>query len=64
LCALFFGAKPCWQNRLAAVGQAYDGAFANLAGLKDTRNVFRETLRLYPPVPMMVRDTTQTEVFR
>jgi len=55
---------PDWQTKLAAEGQAYDGAFANLAGLQDTRNVFRETLRLYPPVPMMVRETTQPEVFR
>ncbi len=53
-----------WQDRLAAEAQGYDGAFANLSGLKDTRNVFRETLRLYPPVPMMVRETTQAEVFR
>jgi cytochrome P450 len=55
---------PDWQTKLAAEGQAYDGAFANLASLQDTRNVFRETLRLYPPVPMMVRETTQPEVFR
>jgi cytochrome P450 len=26
--------------------------------------VFREALRLYPPVPMMVRETTQPERFR
>jgi cytochrome P450 len=55
---------PEWQDKLAAEGQAYDGAFTNLAGLRSTRNVFRETLRLYPPVPMIVHETTQTEVFR
>jgi cytochrome P450 len=29
-----------------------------------TRDVFREALRLYPPVPMMVRETTCPEEFR
>jgi cytochrome P450 len=28
------------------------------------RDVFREALRLYPPVPMMVRETTRAEAFR
>ncbi len=41
-----------------------DLSFANLSKLKYTRNVFRETLRLYPPVPMMIRETRQPEVFR
>jgi cytochrome P450 len=26
--------------------------------------VFRESLRVYQPVPMMVRETTRAEVFR
>lgn len=56
--------NPAWQDRIAAEGQGYDGAFAGLSGLKDTRDVFRETLRLYPPVPMMVRETSKPEVFR
>ena len=38
--------------------------FAGLKHLTFTRNVFREALRLYPPVPMMVRETTQAEHFR
>ncbi|MEL6586145.1 MAG: cytochrome P450 [Pseudomonadota bacterium] len=38
--------------------------FSDLSALPFTRDVFRETLRLYPPVPMMVRETTQQETFR
>ena len=38
--------------------------FSDLSKLSFTRDVFRETLRLYPPVPMMVRETTRVEVFR
>ncbi len=41
-----------------------DFSFSNLSKLKFTRNVFREALRLYPPVPMMIRETLQTEEFR
>lgn len=38
--------------------------FASLSRLKFTRDVFRETLRLYPPVPMMVRENTCREEMR
>ena len=38
--------------------------FAALSRLKFTRDCFRETLRLYPPVPMMVRETTAPEPLR
>ncbi|MBN2629693.1 MAG: cytochrome P450 [Rhodobacteraceae bacterium] len=38
--------------------------FAAMSGLKFTRDVFRETLRLYPPVPMMVRENTCPEDLR
>ncbi|SIN92896.1 cytochrome P450 [Vannielia litorea] len=38
--------------------------FSDISGLKFTRDVFRETLRLYPPVPMMVRQNTKPETFR
>lgn len=56
---------PEWQDRLAQEGQAMRAPnFADLSKLKLTRDVFREGLRLYPPVPMMVRETTQPEVFR
>ena len=39
-------------------------AFADLSKLRFTRDVFREVLRLYPPVPMMVRENTQAEDLR
>ena len=38
--------------------------FAALSRLKFTRDVFRETLRLYPPVPMMVRENLRPETLR
>ena len=39
--------------------------FAAMQNLASTRDVFRETPRLYPPVPMTVREVKQTgEVFR
>ena len=56
--------NPDWQDKLAVEAQAYDGAFAGLSGLKQTRDVFRETLRLSPPVPMMVREAAQPQTFR
>ena len=55
---------PDWQDRVAEEARGFDGSFAGLSTLRDTRDVFREALRLYPPVPMMVRETTRTEVFR
>jgi cytochrome P450 len=55
---------PDWQDRLAAEGAALSEDFSSLSKLKLTRDVFREALRLYPPVPMMVRETTVPEVFR
>src|SRR6056297_3270204 len=41
-----------------------DPGFAALSRLSTARDVFRETLRLYPPVPMMVRETSAPETFR
>jgi cytochrome P450 len=55
---------PEWQDRVAEEAQSLGDGFSALAGLRVTRDVFRETLRLYPPVPMMVRETTRPEVFR
>ena len=61
---LLLAINPEWQDRLAAEAKNYDNSFAGLSVLRDTRDVFRETLRLYPPVPMMVREAKQQRVFR
>ncbi|MBN2905997.1 MAG: cytochrome P450 [Rhodobacteraceae bacterium] len=39
-------------------------SFSDMKRLPLTRDVFREALRLYPPVPMMVRETVKPERFR
>ncbi len=57
---------PVAQARVCAeatgLGDAPD--FTMLARLTYTRDVFRETLRLYPPVPMMVRENSCPENMR
>lgn len=57
---------PEVQDQVAAEGLALGVApsFADLSKLRLTRDVFRETLRLYPPVPMMVRQNVKSESFR
>jgi cytochrome P450 len=57
---------PEAQARVAAEACALPdvSAFSDLARLPFTRDVFRETLRLYPPVPMMVRENVKAEVLR
>ncbi|EDQ04704.1 Pentalenene oxygenase [Sulfitobacter indolifex] len=56
---------PEWQERLAEEAQALETCdFAVMSKLKLSRDVFRETLRLYPPVPMMVRENSCPERFR
>lgn len=57
---------PEAQERVAAEAAAFQAepSFGSLKRLGFTRDVFRETLRLYPPVPMMVRETTRAEHFR
>ncbi|MBY4892266.1 cytochrome P450 [Rhodobacteraceae bacterium N5(2021)] len=65
--ALYLLARyPEWQDKLVEEAQALPDApdFAAMSKLKLTRDVFREALRLYPPVPMMVRETTCPETFR
>ena len=59
-------AFPEVQNKVAAEGAVFaaDPSFSNLPKLKYTRDVFREVLRLYPPVPMMVRENLRPEDFR
>ncbi|MEM7720367.1 MAG: cytochrome P450, partial [Pseudomonadota bacterium] len=59
-------AAPDWGKAVAKEAQAFLAApdFANLSKMHVTRNVLRETLRLYPPVPMVVREATRAEVFR
>jgi cytochrome P450 len=53
------------QQRVAdEVAQIDEITFANLSKLRFTRDVFREALRLYPPVPMMIRENLQQERFR
>ena len=56
---------PDWQDKVAKEADALKaGDFSEMAQLRLSRNVFREALRLYPPVPMMVRQTTCPERFR
>lgn len=59
-------ANPEAQARVAdeAAGLGAAPSFSDLSRLGYTRDVFREALRLYPPVPMMVRETTRQEHFR
>lgn len=70
--ALYLLARyPEWQEKLAEEAEAALSPalspgpdFAVMGKLRLARDVFRETLRLYPPVPMMVRETTCPERFR
>ncbi|TQS73009.1 cytochrome P450 [Rhodobacteraceae bacterium] len=60
---------PDWQAQVAQEAQAVlcgDGMpdFSALKRLRITRAVFREAMRLYPPVPMFVRENTCPEEFR
>ncbi|PCH66401.1 MAG: cytochrome P450 [Rhodobacteraceae bacterium] len=59
---------PEWQEKLAVEAQAASDPdkiyFSTLSKLRQSRAVFRETMRLYPPVPMYVREATRPETFR
>ncbi|AAV95176.1 cytochrome P450 [Ruegeria pomeroyi] len=57
---------PDWQEKLAEEARTLDSGtdFSVMSKLRLSRDVFREALRLYPPVPMMVRETTCPERFR
>ncbi len=54
------------QSRVADEAASLNASsdFSALSGLKFTRDVFREALRLYPPVPMMVRENQCPEKMR
>lgn len=56
---------PEWQDALAQEAEALEKCdFSVMSKLRLSRDVFREALRLYPPVPMMVRENTCPERFR
>ncbi len=59
---------PDWQDKVADEAlEAFDPEkiyFSTLSKLPVTRAVFRETMRLYPPVPMFVREARCPETFR
>ncbi|MEX5576564.1 cytochrome P450 [Pseudophaeobacter sp. A-200-2] len=56
---------PEWQERVAEEAAALeDDSFAAVSRMRISRDVFREALRLYPPVPMMVREAMCPERFR
>ena len=55
---------PDWQDKLAEEGAALTSDFSSVSKLRQTRDVFREGLRLYPPVPIMVRETACPETMR
>lgn len=65
--ALYLLARaPEIQERAAAeaAGLPENPAVSDISGMKLIRNLFRETLRLYPPVPMMVRQARCPVRFR
>lgn len=58
-------AYPDWQDQVAAeASKQAQITFASMSQLSVSRDVFREALRLYPPVPMMVREADCPERFR
>ena len=59
-------AAPEWGERVAEEAEAFMQApdFSGVSKMRATRNVLREVLRLYPPVPMMVRETVRAERLR
>ena len=55
---------PEWQDRVATEAAVLTAAdYAVVRQLKFSRDVFRKTLRLYPPVPVRVRQSTCPETF-
>ena len=67
--ALYLLARyPEWQDKLADEAlTAFEPEkiyFSTLSKLRHSRSVFRETMRLYPPVPMYVREAACPKQFR
>lgn len=67
--ALYLLARyPDWQEKLAEEAKTAFNPdkiyFSTLSKLKTSRAVFREAMRLYPPVPMFVREAACPEIFR
>ena len=63
---LMLALYPAAQDRVATEAATLGDApeFATVSKLRFTRDVFREVLRLYPPVPMMVRENRCPELMR
>lgn len=63
---LMLAMDPDVQEKVAGEAQALGDQpeFSALSKLRFTRDVFREVLRLYPPVPMMVRENAVPEKMR
>lgn len=65
---LLLALHPEWQERAAAEAAEAIGPeipyFSILGRLKLGRAIFREAMRLYPPVPMFVREASRPETFR
>ena len=57
---------PDWQQYLADEASVLDDSsgFSVVSQLQISRDVFRETERLYPPVPMMVCENAKPKCFR
>jgi len=59
---------PEWQEKLAQEARDHMDPdkiyFSTLSRLRASRAVFRESMRLYPPVPMFVREAVCPETFR
>ncbi|WP_166416335.1 cytochrome P450 [Cochlodiniinecator piscidefendens] len=59
---------PEWQEKISDEAQREIDPetiyFSVMSKLRVSRDVFRETLRLYPPVPMMVREAACPQNFR
>ncbi|WP_329609772.1 cytochrome P450 [Paracoccus benzoatiresistens] len=57
-------AHPEWQDAVAAEAAGLTPDMTGISALRTTRAVFREALRLYPPVPMMVREARRPTIMR